>query len=95
MRTETSKRTIDFSKDLFRDIQKEQTSDNSREHDVMSHYQANKGLRSQLLFDGENYYLVRSLNKADIESFDKRNGIIPKIDNNDKTRALIFDSYFE
>ena len=86
LRTETSKRTIDFSKELFRefrDIQKEQTSDNSREHDVMSHYQANKGLRSQLLFDGENYYLVRSLNKADIESFDKRNGIIPKIDNND------------
>ena len=85
LRTETSKRIIDFSKELFkeyRDIQQKQTNDNSREYDVMSHYQANNGLRSQLLVDGENYYLVRSLNKVDIESFDKGKGIIPKIDNN-------------
>ncbi len=85
LRTETSKRIIDFSKELFReyrDIQQETTKENLREHDVMSNYQANTGLRSQLLFDGENYYLVRSLNKGDIESFDKENGIIPKIDNN-------------
>ena len=85
LRTETSKRIIDFSKELFReyrDIQQELTKENLREHDVMSNYQVNTGLRSQLLFDGESYYLVRSLNKADIESFDKENGIIPKIDNN-------------
>lgn len=85
LRTETSKRIIDFSKELFReyrDIQQETTKENLREHDVISNYQANTGLRSQLLFDGENYYLVRSLNKGDIESFDKENGIIPKIDNN-------------
>ena len=85
LRTETSKRIIDFSKELFReyrDIQQELTKENLREHDVMSNYQVNTGLRSQLLFDGESYYLVRSLNKADIESLDKRNGIIPKIDNN-------------
>ena len=85
LRTETSKRIIDFSKELFReyrDIQQELTNENSREYDAISNYQVNKGLRSQLLFDGENYYLVRSLNKADIESFDKENGIIPKIDNN-------------
>ena len=84
LRTETSKRIIDFSKELFReyrDIQQELTKENLREHDVMSNYQVNTGLRSQLLFDGESYYLVRSLNKADIESFDKRNGIIQKADN--------------
>jgi len=84
LRTETSKRIIDFSKELFRkyrDIQQELPKEDSREHDVMSNYQVNTGLRSQLLFDGENYYLVRSLNKVDIESFDKENGIIPKIDN--------------
>ena len=86
LRTETSKRILDFSKELFReyrDIQQETPKENLKEHDVMSHYQDNKGLRSQLLFDGENYYLVRSLNKVDIESFDKRDGITPKIDNND------------
>ena len=85
LRTETSKRIIDFSKELFReyrDIQQELTKENLREHDLMSNYQVNTGLRSQLLFDGESYYLVRSLNKVDIESFDKENGIIPKIDNN-------------
>ena len=84
LRTETSKRIIDFSKELFReyrDIQQELTKENLREHDVMSNYQVNTGLRSQLLFDGESYYLVRSLNKADIESLDKRNGIIQKADN--------------
>ena len=84
LRTETSKRIIDFSKELFReyrDIQQELTKENLREHDVMSNYQVNTGLRSQLLFDGESYYLVRSLNKADIESLDKRNGIIQKVDN--------------
>lgn len=85
LRTETSKRIIDFSKELFRedrDIQQELPNENSREYDAISNYQVNKGLRSQLLFDGENYYLVRSLNRADIESFEKENGIIPKIDNN-------------
>ena len=85
LRTETSKRIIDFSKELFRkyiDIQQELPNENSREYDAISNHQANKGLRSQLLFDGENYYLVRSLNKLDIENFDKENGIIPKIDNN-------------
>ena len=84
LRTETSKRIIDFSKELFREyrnIQQELTKENLREHDVMSNYQVNTGLRSQLLFDGESYYLVRSLNKADIESLDKRNGIIQKADN--------------
>ena len=84
LRTKTSKRIIDFSKELFReyrDIQQELTKENLREHDVMSNYQVNTGLRSQLLFDGESYYLVRSLNKADIESLDKRNGIIQKADN--------------
>lgn len=85
LRTETSKRIIDFSKELFRedrDIQRKLPNENSREYDAISNYQVNKGLRSQLLFDGENYYLVRSLNRADIESFEKENGIIPKIDNN-------------
>ena len=34
-----------------------------------------------MLFDGENYYLLRSLNSADIDSLNNGNGIIPKIDN--------------
>ena len=58
-------------------IEKE-LNENSRKHDIM----INNGLKNRLLFDGENYYLVRSLNRNDIENFDKGNGIVPKIDSN-------------
>ncbi len=58
-------------------IEKE-LNENSRKHDIM----INNGLKKRLLFDGENYYLVRSLNRNDIENFDKGNGIVPKIDSN-------------
>ena len=51
-------------------------NENSRENDEM----INSGLKKRLLFDGENYYLVRSLNRNDIENFDRSNGIVPKID---------------
>lgn len=51
-------------------------NENSRENDAM----INSGLKKRLLFDGENYYLVRSLNRNDIENFDRSNGIVPKID---------------
>ena len=33
------------------------------------------------VFDGENYYLLRSLNSTDIDSLNNGNGIIPKTDN--------------
>ena len=51
-------------------------NENSKENDAM----INSGLKKRLLFDGENYYLVRSLNRNDIENFDRSNGIVPKID---------------
>lgn len=84
LRTETSKRIIDFSKELFREyrsIQQNIIKEESENIETTSNYKFDKDLRNQLLFDGENYYLIRSLNKSDIENFDSGNGILPKIDN--------------
>lgn len=86
LRTETSKRIIDFSKELFkeyRSIQQNIIKEESENIETTSNYKFDKDLRNQLLFDGENYYLIRSLNKSDIENFDSGNGILPKIDNKD------------
>ena len=43
--------------------------------------EASTDLREQLLFDGENYYLLRSLNRGDIDNLNNGNGINPKTDN--------------
>lgn len=83
LRTEISKEIIDISRELFREyrtIQQNLVIGDSKENRATSNYEFGEGLRRGLLFDGENYYLVRSLNKADIESLDNGNGIIPKID---------------
>ncbi len=83
LRTEISKETIDISRELFREyraIQQNLVNDNSKKDRTASNYEFNEGLRKGLLFDGENYYLVRSLNKVDIESLNSGSGIIPKID---------------
>ena len=87
LRTEISKGMIDASKELYRkykEIQRELENDSSRENIETSSYEFNEGLRRGLLFDGENYYLVRSLNKSDIESLNNGNGIVPKIESTDE-----------
>ena len=87
LRTEISKEIIDASKELFRkyrEIQRQLENDNSRENIETSNYEFDEGLRRGLLFDGENYYLVRSLNKSDIESLNNGNGIVPKIESTDE-----------
>ncbi len=85
LRTETSRRIIDLSKELFkeyRDIQQNTIQEESKNTQIASNYKFDRDLRNQLLFDGKNYYLLRSLNRGDIENFDRGNGIVPKIDNN-------------
>ena len=87
LRTEISKEMIDVSKELFRkyrEIQRELENNNSKENVETSSYEFNEGLREGLLFDGENYYLIRSLNKNDLESLNNGRGIVPKIDNEDE-----------
>ena len=87
LRTEISKEMIDASKELFEkyvEIQRELENNSSRENIETSSYEFNEELRRGLLFDGENYYLVRSLNKSDIESLNNGNGIVPKIESTDE-----------
>ncbi len=86
LRTETSKRIIDLSKELFQEylsIQKTSKKEEIKNINITSNYIFDNALRNQLLFDGENYYLVRSLNKTDIENLDSGKGIIPKVDDKD------------
>ncbi len=87
LRTEISKEMIDSSKELYRkyrEIQQELENDNSGENIEISNYEFNEGLRRGLLFDGENYYLIRSLNKGDIENLNNGSGVIPKIESADE-----------
>ena len=87
LRTEISKEMIDASKELFEkyvEIQRELENDDSRENIETSSYEFNEGLRRGLLFDGENYYLVRSLNNNDIENLNNGSGLVPKIESTDE-----------
>ena len=84
LRTETSKDIIDVSRELFseyRTIQRDLAIDTQKENNVESNYELDDELRRRILFDGENYYLLRSLNKTDVENLDSENGIVPKINN--------------
>jgi len=83
LRTETSKTIVDIAQELYREhekIRNELLNEKTTETVEESNYVLDNELRSRLLFDGENYYLVRSLNKDDIENINNRRGIIPKKD---------------
>ena len=81
LRTEIAHGMIELAENLYREYRNIQKELPSEDKITESKYTFNAELREQLLFDGENYYLLRSLNSADIDSLNNGNGIIPKIDN--------------
>ena len=81
LRTETAHGMIELAENLYREYRNIQQEIPSEDKITESKYTFNAELRKQLLFDGENYYLLRSLNSTDIDSLNNGNGIIPKIDN--------------
>ena len=81
LRTETAHGMIELAENLYREYRNIQQEIPSEDKITDSKYTFNAELRDQLLFDGENYYLLRSLNSTDIDSLNNGNGIIPKIDN--------------
>ena len=80
LRTETAHKMIELAENLYREYRNIQQEIPSEDKITESKYTFNAELRDQLLFDGENYYLLRSLNSTDIDSLNNGNGIIPKID---------------
>ena len=80
LRTETAHKMIELAENLYREYRNIQQEIPSEDKITESKYTFNAELREQLLFDGENYYLLRSLNSTDIDSLNNGNGIIPKID---------------
>ena len=80
LRTETAHGMIELAENLFREYRNIQQEIPSEDKIAESKYTFSAELRDQLLFDGENYYLLRSLNKTDIDNLNSGNGIIPKID---------------
>lgn len=80
LRTETAQGMTELSKSLFREYINIQREMPPEDKETESKYTFSKELREQLLFDGANYYLLRSLNRADIESLNNGKGIIPKKD---------------
>ena len=81
LRTETAHGMIELAENLYREYRNIHQEIPSEDKITESRYTFNAELREQLLFDGENYYLLRSLNSTDIDSLNNGNGIIPKIDN--------------
>ena len=81
LRTDTAHRMIEIAENLYREYRNIQQEIPSDDKVADSTYTFNAELREQLLFDGENYYLLRSLNSTDIDSLNNGNGIIPKTDN--------------
>lgn len=82
LRTSTSKSYIDFAKELVNEYEIV-VPIRSNVNDIKSNYQLNQSVSDQLLFDGDYYYLLRSLNKADIRNIADGRGIIPKGKNKD------------
>ena len=83
LRTETSKGLTEFAENFFREYRNIQNQIPAEDKKIESTYSFSTELRDQLLYDGENYYLLRSLNRTDIDSLNSSNGIIPKIDSLD------------
>ena len=81
LRTKTAHGMIELAENLYREYRNIQKEIPSEDKITESKYTFNEELRKQLLFDGENYYLLRSLNSTDIDSLNNGNGIIPKNDN--------------
>lgn len=78
LRTKTSHEYIDFAKELIKEYGKS-ISPTTRINDVVkSNYEVPQELREKLLFDGEYYYLLRSLNKTDITNIEEGRGIVAK-----------------
>ena len=80
LRTETAHEMIELAENLYREYRNIQQEIPSENKITESKYTFDAELRNQLLFDGENYYLLRSLNSTDIDSLNNGNGIIPKTD---------------
>ena len=68
LRTETSKNMIEFSRILYKGYKKIEKARESRLEEKLA----------PILFDGENYYLFRSINKVDIENLESKDGMYPK-----------------
>ena len=83
LRTEISKGLTEYAENLFREYINIQQKMPREDKKTESKYSFSTELKDQLLFDGENYYLLRSLNKIDIDNLNNGNGIIPKIDDLD------------
>lgn len=83
LRTETAHGMIEITEDLYREYRNIQQEIPTEDKKTESTYTFRTELRNQLLFDGNNYYLLRSLNRSDIDSLNSGNGIIPKIDSAD------------
>ena len=67
----TGDKMIELAENLYREYRNIQQEIPSEDKITESKYTFNAELRDQLLFDGENYYLLRSLNSTDIDSLNK------------------------
>ena len=88
LRTETSKGMRIMAEKLFSVYKsyKQKAMDNY--FNPVSNYSFSKELKKHLLFDGKNYYLLRSLNKLDVRNLDEGNGIIPKVESSNGHSVL-------
>ena len=97
LRTEEAKKMVGFSKELYKKYNSllSKVEQNMQEEKVHRQEESNNNSSTEeiqlgnVLFDGENYYLIRALNEQDIRNIENRTGISPR--NNDSGEYLLSD----